>query len=793
MLFLSAILTLCALILFAQTLKTRLASVGVSALLFASLSSLGLYAISDYLTGNGIDEALIYHIFSDLGGAGFGAFTGLIALSVAYLIVVVIISVLAYRVSRSERRPHFGRARMGLALAALTLSFLSNPALQDLARLHKSGLFAATAPVEPAPSAYSMPAELNAPSTVPRNIVYLYLESVERTYLDENRFPGLMPNLARLEKNALSFTDIRQVWSTGWTIAGMTASQCGVPLARFIQTGSNSMSGVDEFLPGAVCLGDLLSAQGYNLHYLGGSSLSFAGKGAFYRTHQFDRTEGLKELQPLLEDPDYTSVWGLYDDSLYDIATERFRQLSASGEPFGLFLLTLDTHHPEGHMSEGCQGLAYGDGTNPILNAVHCADRMAARFIESLRNSPHFDDTLIVVASDHLALRNSAWETLESGPRRNLLMVLGEDVPTRQVDKPGSTLDIGPTTLDLLGYPTPALGFGRNLLATKETLVTSKAPADEFLSSQKGWLSGLWEFPSVTTGITFNADEQRLQMNKRHVQYPVIFLLNERLNVQELRFEFDNPTPLPQQLAGLDPDQRFIWVDRCNRVDWLATTSVTYDSQYCAVLGSLSHENNTLLQLQDNMTVTARQVYQSFHALSTDASTYHNRRQTLKHLEKFGTPLVNELATGDATLASHIARSAGGIESGESYVLNVETGTKASLQRGVSLLGLRRSSSPEIISHQDTCAGEGVNSGSNFNDLMTDHANDYENFAVVAHDSAVCGNGGLERLLTDTPLSKWQEITLRRPYIGLISPGAPPYESVGRAEDALVVLPVPST
>ena len=30
----------------------------------------------------------------------------------------------------------------------------------------------------------------------PRNFVLLYLESVERSYLDETRFPGLMPNLA---------------------------------------------------------------------------------------------------------------------------------------------------------------------------------------------------------------------------------------------------------------------------------------------------------------------------------------------------------------------------------------------------------------------------------------------------------------------------------------------------------------------------------------------------------------------------------------------------------------------
>jgi len=35
-------------------------------------------------------------------------------------------------------------------------------------------------------------------SETPKNLVFLYLESVERTYFDEARFPGLVPNLKAL-------------------------------------------------------------------------------------------------------------------------------------------------------------------------------------------------------------------------------------------------------------------------------------------------------------------------------------------------------------------------------------------------------------------------------------------------------------------------------------------------------------------------------------------------------------------------------------------------------------------
>ena len=41
-----------------------------------------------------------------------------------------------------------------------------------------------------------------------KNVIFLYLEQIERTYLDEQLFPDLTPNISRLEKEAITFTDI---------------------------------------------------------------------------------------------------------------------------------------------------------------------------------------------------------------------------------------------------------------------------------------------------------------------------------------------------------------------------------------------------------------------------------------------------------------------------------------------------------------------------------------------------------------------------------------------------------
>ena len=45
---------------------------------------------------------------------------------------------------------------------------------------------------------------------MPSNLVLLYLESVEANYLDEERFPQLMPFLSSLRKQSTFFTNFQK-------------------------------------------------------------------------------------------------------------------------------------------------------------------------------------------------------------------------------------------------------------------------------------------------------------------------------------------------------------------------------------------------------------------------------------------------------------------------------------------------------------------------------------------------------------------------------------------------------
>jgi phosphoglycerol transferase len=498
---------------------------GVLILSVASLLLGVAHYVADYFTAEGVNEAVIYHVRYGLGGAGFGEYAGLIA---AALAVVALSAAALWGVTR-RRRVRAGVLAVGgnpAALLCLCASVAIQPAsaalLQMLPDVTPAPAIAESAG-DPALAAeferhYRQPraTALGAP----RNLVFVYAEGLERNYFDEALFPGLLPALRVLEGEAVSFNGIGQAAGTNWTIAGMVASQCGIPL--FTPADGNAMTGMDAFLPAATCMGDLLKRDGYRLAFYGGAHLRFAGKGKFYATHGFDEVAGRTELVPRLPDRTYFNSWGLYDDALIELAYGRLAELGRGQQPFALFLLTLDTHHPDGHVSRSCASAPYGDGSNPILNAVHCTDRLLGEFVRKIRGIPWGRETVIVIASDHLAMRNSAYEQLTSKPRRNLLMVLD---PRRsggqRIATPGSMLDVAPTVMSFLGFDAD-VGLGIDLLDADAGSLERAALVRRRLEAWREPMARFWAFPRIERYLEVDAEQRVLRIDGRSFSTPAM-------------------------------------------------------------------------------------------------------------------------------------------------------------------------------------------------------------------------------------------------------------------------------
>ena len=312
------------------------------------------------------------------------------------------------------------------------------------------------------------------PNPLPPDIVYIYLEGSDRRFLDPDLAPKAAVALRDLERQGLSLTGIRQVAGTGWSIAGMVASQCGVPLMPRGFLSNNILESIDEsFLPGVTCLSDLLARQGYQQTFVMGAEAKFAGTAAFYRTHGYQRTISQKDMQALFSPDEIAKanvVWFADDQMIYDTARVSFVQALRADAPFLFTIETIGPHGVPNYLSRQCTGDGQAAATRDVFLAADCLMELTTVLVADLqdlhRQSGRANGLRIILQSDHL---NHARHLLTDDPKLalNTVILIGGTERGVKNDNAGTMLDVFPTVLDWLGFPVSGgkAGIGVSLLS----------------------------------------------------------------------------------------------------------------------------------------------------------------------------------------------------------------------------------------------------------------------------------------------------------------------------------------
>ena len=553
----------------------------------ATLTVLGLFVVlnitlyaSDYFTGDGINDAVLYTLTNSLTGAGVGKY---ILPGVGLVVgLVAVFSALGWVLRRRRHHPHhFGYSLIALVLAVGSVD--ASPAFRQISELVKSQ----SRDGDPDFSAY-----YKEPSkTIPKpklNLVYIYGESLERTYFDDEAFPNLTPELGALKNESLDFSHTMQLPGTDYTIAGMVASQCGIPL--FAPFEGNASASLSSFFPQNICLGDILKNSGYENYFVQGANLRFAGKDVFLKSHGFDYLYGAEELKTTVADPNYKNDWGYYDDTVLDEAWKKFESLSREGKRFSLFTLTVDTHHPDGFISRTCNRKKYeiGGKANQSFSAVTCSQENIAEFINKIKVSPYFKNTIIVVSSDHLAVKNTAWDYLNKQDRSNLFFVIRGDQPDEQdvLAVKRNTMDNGATVLDLLG--------GDNFIGLGRSSLSGQSLSEVFLNMKEKVLAWkpdvirLWNFPKEIKNFSVDTQKNMIAFSGSHFRLPLLLRVSD--NRVEPLPESEYSAPLRYQLADFAPRDNFVWVDRCYKMGQLWSQNLSLSTDWCVSQGQLGGE-----------------------------------------------------------------------------------------------------------------------------------------------------------------------------------------------------------
>ncbi len=294
-----------------------------------------------------------------------------------------------------------------------------------------------------------------------RNLILIYAESLEETYSDSTVFGrDLLASLQTVGGQRLG--NYGPAPGTNWTIAGMVATQCGVPLRVYSEYDIKRQKGERVFLPRATCLGDVLQARGYRNVFMGGAPLSFAGKGSFLRDHGYAETHGRDEWEKSGIRPGELNEWGLYDSALFARAEARLEQLHASGQPFNLTLLTLNMHNPHGFMSNRCRNR----GARDFEGIVVCSSDLLADFVRHVRSKGYLQDTTLVILGDHLAVPNPVYDKLARADARRIFNLVVTEPPLQLEQQELLPFDFYPTLVELAGFRVAGhrLGLGFSAL-----------------------------------------------------------------------------------------------------------------------------------------------------------------------------------------------------------------------------------------------------------------------------------------------------------------------------------------
>ena len=268
-----------------------------------------------------------------------------------------------------------------------------------------------------------------------------------------------------------------------WSVAAMVNMMAGVPMK--VPSAKNTYGTSGSFLPGAVTIGDVLEAQGYEQSLMFGASAEFGGLNCFYEEHgNFNILdyEAAKEKGWIPQD--YKEWWGYEDDKLFEFAKAEITRLDETGKPFYFVMETADTHFPDGYVGPNTPT----PRDSQYANVIAYSAAEVAEFVRWIQDQPFYENTTIVLIGDHLSMdKNFFADFDESYVRTTFNLILNpadglNDIPQeRRFNRWWFNGDMFPTMLASIGVKIEGerLGVGTNLFSERATIIEENGVGTE--------------------------------------------------------------------------------------------------------------------------------------------------------------------------------------------------------------------------------------------------------------------------------------------------------------------------
>lgn len=294
------------------------------------------------------------------------------------------------------------------------------------------------------------------------NIILILMESFSANAIEVlGGEAGVTPNINRLSKEGILFSNMyANSFRTDRGIVAVLNGYLAQPTTSIMKYPAKSQT-----LPS---IAKSLQKKGYTSDMLYGGDINFTNMQSYFFSSGYSKVTADRDF-PLKS---RLSKWGANDDitfaHLYQSMTDNSRK-----EPFFSTFLTLSSHEPF--------EVPYNRLKDPYLNSVAFTDSCLGDFIDKLKKLPLWNNTLIVLVSDH-GFRYPA-SVKEHDPKRYHIPMLwlgGAIKEPRVIANYGNQADLAATLLYQLDLPHKEFTFSNNM-------VDSLQPAYAFYSYNNGF------------------------------------------------------------------------------------------------------------------------------------------------------------------------------------------------------------------------------------------------------------------------------------------------------------------
>lgn len=356
------------------------------------------------------------------------------------------------------------------------------------------------------------------------NLVVIQVESLDANILDfEYEGTEVSPFLNRMKEKHLYAESFYAQHVNGSFDAEFSFLTSLYPLNKTYAFKNNDMSLFDSLVR-------VLDENGYETLAFHANDGEFFHRNKAYAEMGFDRfysREDYDEEETVFREG--RSYFGVND---YDFLLQSIDYIEAAPRPFFAFLITVTSHTVFDLYPPSEEREEFADVT-PILtrdyfNSVSFLDQALEMFFFQMEARGLAEETVFLLYSDHGAavesqLYSSHPETelpqQFERPERIPMMIVHKDVPSDVIAKTGTTVDLAPTVLDLLGAErVPEEFAGRSLLFPEEepVLFLHEIPQilykDHLFAMTLGPENGGYEITEI--GTLGNSREEHVEMPK---------------------------------------------------------------------------------------------------------------------------------------------------------------------------------------------------------------------------------------------------------------------------------------